>query len=149
MAQAVEQAQKQRELSKEALTSDLNRLEAKVRSELDVRSRLRRDGARLLALGGTAVVVVGVIVVMRARLRRHGDAVEADGAASLEDVAVELREIRRALEKQGKGGGSFAQKALFRAIAAAGAAGGTFAARQVLSRRAAEGGEGTRRASAG
>ena len=47
MGEAVDQAQKQRELSKEALAADLDRLEAKVRSELDVRSRLRRDGPHL------------------------------------------------------------------------------------------------------
>ncbi len=138
MAQAVEQAQKQRDLSKEALVADLDRLEAKVRSELDVRARLRRDGARLLALGGAVVVVIGAIVVLRVRLGGRHEAEDRADPASLEDVAAELREIRRALDKQSKGkSGSLGQKALLRVLSAAGAAAGTFAARQVLARRPA------------
>ena len=148
MGEAVDQAQKQRELSKEALAADLDRLEAKVRSELDVRSRLRRDGPRVLALAGAAILLVGAIVLLRSRLRRHPD-VEEDPAISLEEVAAELREIRRTLERQGKGTSSLAQKALLRGLSAAGAAGGTYFARRMLSRQPSAGDGGKAGASAG
>ena len=144
MAQAVEQAQKQRELSKEALAADLERFEAKVRSELDVKARLRRDGLRIAAIGAAAILLVGGLVLLRARLRRGEP--EADGAdpASLEDLAVELREIRKELEKQRKGG-SGGQKLALRALTAAGSAGGTYVARQMLKRqRGGEENEGSR-----
>jgi hypothetical protein len=149
VGEAVDQAQKQRELSKEALAADLDRLEAKVRSELDVRSRLRRDGPRVLALAGAAILLVGAIVLLRSRLRRHAD-VEEDPVISLEEVAAELREIRRTLERQGKGtSSSLAQKALLRGLSAAGAAGGTYFARRMLSRQAWAGDGGKAGASAG
>ena len=134
MAQAVEQAQKQRELSKEALVADLDRLEARVRSELDVKARLRRDGLRVLAVAAGAAVLVGGIVLLRARLgRRKGDA-SSEGPTSFEEMAAELREIRKALEKQR--GGSFPQKAVLRLLTAAGSAAGSAAARQMLMRQA-------------
>ncbi|HWW09000.1 MAG TPA: hypothetical protein VNY76_02030 [Candidatus Acidoferrales bacterium] len=149
MGEAVDQAQKQRELSKEALAADLDRLEAKVRSELDVRSRLRRDGPRVLALAGAAILLVGAIVLLRSRLRRRPD-VDEDPAISLEEVAAELREIRRTLERQGKGtSSSLAQKALLRGLSAAGAAGGTYFARRMLSRQPSAGDGGKAGASAG
>lgn len=133
MAQAVEQAQTQRELSKEALAADLERFEAKVRSELDVKARLRRDGLRFAAIGAAALLLVGGLVLLRARLRGRDDADEAD-PATLEDLADELREIRKELEKQRKGG-SGAQKLLLRGLTAAGSAGGTYVARQMLRRQ--------------
>ena len=148
MGEAVDQAQKQRELSKEALAADLDRLEAKVRSELDVRSRLRRDGPRVLALAGAAILLVGAIVLLRARLRRHPD-IDDEAAASLEEVAAELREIRQTLDRQSKGKSSLAQKALLRGLSAAGAAGGTYFARRMLARQPADGDGGKAGASAG
>ena len=135
MAEAVDQAQRQRELSKQALVADLDRFEAKVRSELDVRSRLRRDGVRILAVGGAAVVLVVGLVVLRARLRHDDEpAVEA---TSLEEVRAELREIRRTLEKQSKGQ-SMVQKVALRAVGAAGAAAGNLVARRMLARQPSE-----------
>jgi hypothetical protein len=148
VGEAVDQAQKQRELSKEALAADLDRLEAKVRSELDVRSRLRRDGPRVLALAGAAILLIGAIVLLRARLRRHPD-IDDVAAVSLEEVAAELREIRRTLERQDKGKSSLAQKALLRGLSAAGAAGGTYFARRMLARQPAPGDGGKAGASAG
>jgi hypothetical protein len=140
VAQAVEEARKQRELSKEALAADLDRLEARVRAELDVRSRLRRDGPRLLALGAAAALLVGAILVLRTRLRRN-DAGDDDPPASLDDVAAELREIKREIERQRKASsGSLVTKLLLRGVSAAGAAGGTFVARRMLSRPGASSG---------
>ena len=145
MAQAVEQAQKQRELSKEALAADLGRFEAKVRSELDVKARLRRDGLRIAAIAGGALLLVGGLIVLRARLRKRGEGDDED-PATIEDLADELREIRKELEKQRKGG-SGAQKLLLRGLTAAGSAGGSYVARQMMKRRGAE--EESEQASAG
>jgi hypothetical protein len=136
VGQALDQARRQRELSKEALAADLQRLEARVRSELDVRARLRRDAPRLLAVAGGAVLLVGVLVLLRARLsRRHAD----DAApATLDDLVGELRELREAVAKQRKKeGGSLLQKAMLRGVSAAGAAGGTVLIRRIVERQEA------------
>ena len=133
MGQGVDEARKQRELSKAALAVDLDRLEARVRAELNWRARLRRDGAKLAALGAAAIVLLGAILLLRGRLRREEP--ERSEPASLEEVAAELRDIRRALEKHNGIGGSVAQKALLRALSAAGTAGGTYLARRMVAQR--------------
>ena len=148
MGQGVDQAQRQRELTKHALELDLNRLEARVRSELDWRTRLRREGPRLAAAGVVVVVVAGGILVLRRRLTR-GRTHAAPPPTTLEDLTAELHEIRKALEKQKNGkSSSFVQKALLRGVSAAGTAGGTMLARQMLQRQmsSAEEGPGTTRA---
>lgn len=145
MAQGADEARKQRELSKAALAADLDRLEAKVRAELDWRARLRRDGPKLAAIGATAMVVLGAVFVLRSRWRK--DEPERRDPASLDDVAAELRDIRRTLEKLDGKGDSVAQKALVRALTAAGSAGGTYLARRMVRRQEAveeEGAEVTR-----
>jgi hypothetical protein len=136
VGQAVDQAQRKRELSKEALASDLGRLETRVRAELDWRTRLRRDGPRIAALGGAAVLVVGGLLIIRSRLRRR-DSDDHARPATLEDLAAELHDIRRALEKQNGKGEGIAQKALLRALSAAGSAGGTLVAKRMMARESA------------
>jgi hypothetical protein len=139
VAQGVDQARQQRELIKEQLASDAARIEARIRGELDWRSRLRRDGPRLLALGAGAVLLIGTIVLVRARVRRHPQE-EPAAAASLDDVARELREIRARLERRGGGdAGPVWQKALLRGVAAAGAAGGTYAAKRMMDQQTGRG----------
>jgi len=133
VGQGVDEARTQRELSKAALAADLDRLEARVRAELDWRGRLRRDGPKLAALGAAAILLLGAVLVLRGRLR--SDEPERPEPSSLEDVAAELRDIRRALEKQNGTGGSVAQKALLRALSAAGTAGGTYLARRMVAQR--------------
>jgi len=147
LGQGVDEARKQRELSKAALAADLDRLEARVRAELDWRSRLRRDGPKLAAIGAAAVLVLGAVILIRGRLRK--DAPELYEPASLEDVAAELRDLRRTLAKHDGKGGSMAQKALLRALSAAGTAGGTYVARRMLQRQGAVEAEGAEAASAG
>ena len=109
-----------------------------MREELDVKARLRRDGLRILALGGGAVLVIGAILVLRARLG-GGRTRKADEPVTYADLAAELQEIRKAIEKNTKKekGGSMPQKLLLRAVGAAGAAAGSMAARQMLARQAA------------
>ena len=148
MGQGVDEARKQRELSKATLAADLDRLEARVRAELDWRARLRRDGAKFAALGVAAIVLLGGVIVLRGRLRKdRPDAM--DEPASLEDVAAELRDIRRTLEKHNGSGGSVAQKALLRALSAAGTAGGTYLARRMVAQRRDSAEEGAEAARAG
>lgn len=144
MAQGVDEARKQRELTKSALAADLDRLEARVRADLDWRARLRRDGPRIAAVGAAAVIVVGGVLLLRRRFAhrpaRHSDPV------SIDDLTAELREIRRQLEKNNGRSSSLVQKALLRGVSAAGSAGGTLLARRMLERQGApeEGAEAAR-----
>ncbi|MFN2583040.1 MAG: hypothetical protein ABR498_09905 [Candidatus Dormibacteria bacterium] len=134
MAQGVDEARKQRELTKQTLATNLNRLEARVRAELDWKARLRRDGPRIAAIGAVVVVGVGAVLIIRSRLKRDDE--EPETAPTLEDVTAELCEIRKHLEKQNGKSSSMVQKALLRGIAAAGSAGGTMLAKQMLRRQA-------------
>ena len=148
MGQGVDQAQRQRELTKHALELDLDRLEARVRSELDWRTRLRREGPRLVAMGAAVVVLAGGVLILRRRLNR-GRAGRPEQSITLEDLTSELREIRRTLEKQNGKSSSFVQKALLRGVSAAGTAGGTLLARRMLQRQMTSPEEGPGTASAG
>jgi len=131
VAQGVDQARRQRELTKQQLEADAARIEARTRHELDWRGRLRRDGPRIAALGAGALVLIGAIVLVRSRARR--DRKPADpGPASLDDVASELREIRDRLERRGGESGPVWQKVLLRGVTAAGAAAGTYAAKRIM-----------------
>lgn len=135
MGQGVDEARQQRELSKAALAGDLDRLEARVRAELDWRARLRRDGARYIALGAGVVLVVavaGTAVILRRRGKRPTPAYAHP--VTLEDLSAELHELRRRVEKK-NGSSSLLQKALLRGLAAAGTAGGTVVARQLVKRQ--------------
>ena len=138
MASAVDQARQQRELTKRRLAADAARIETRVRAELDWRARLRRDGPRLLALSAGAVVLVGVIVLVRSRFR-HDRSAEPSDPTSLEDVAAELREIRRRVEHRGGDSGPVWQKALLRGVTAGGAAAGTYVAKRVMDQQGFEG----------
>ena len=131
MGQAVDQARRQRELSKQALQADLGRLEARVRSELDVRQRLRRDAPRILAVAGGAVLLVGAIVLVRARLARRSR--PAEEPATLDDLVVELRRLRESMDKKKESG--LLPKLALRAAGAAGAAGGSMMARRIVASR--------------
>lgn len=132
MGQAVDRAQQERELTKQALEADVNRLEARVRAELDWRARLRRDGARYAAMGAGALLVVGALVALRLRLRRR-DKPSEQHPASLDEVAAELKQLRRDLERK-KGSTPLWQRAALGALTAAASAGGTAAARQMMGR---------------
>lgn len=149
MGQGVDEARQQRELSKAALAGDLDRLEARVRAELDWRARLRRDGARYIALGAGVVLVVaiaGAAVILRGRRKRAEPAF--DHPVTLEELSAELHELRRQLEKKNGRSGSLLQKALLRGVTAAGSAGGTVVARQIVKRQFAAS-EGTETARGG
>ena len=55
VVQAIDQAERERELTKQSLAGNIDRLEARVRAELDWKARLRRDGVRYALVGGVVV----------------------------------------------------------------------------------------------
>jgi hypothetical protein len=135
VVQAIDQAERERELTKQSLAGNLDRLEARVRAELDWRARLRRDGVRYALIGGVVVAAaVGLIVLRRAR---SADKVEpARQPTSLAEMATELAAIRKKLDsaKLEADSGPVWQKVALRGVSAAAAAGGTFAARRFMAR---------------
>jgi hypothetical protein len=139
VAPGTDQAQRQRELSKQALEQSAGRLEQKVRAELDWKGRLRRDGPRYAAIAGAAIVAVGTIVFVRSRLRR--DAPEEDDTApvTLDDLVAELQALRKEIKKGGDKT-PFLQKVVLRGVSAAGSAAGAQAAKRIVDRQEARAG---------
>jgi hypothetical protein len=135
VGQGVAEAERERELSKQALAGDVSALGARVRDELDWRSRLRRDGLRYAVIGTVAVVLTVSVVMLRSRGRRKAS--EPAAVASLEDVAAQLEEIRAELARRRKESGPLWQKLAVRAATTAAAAGGAAVARRAMERFAA------------
>lgn len=69
MGSSTEQARAQVAATRGRLDAGLDRLEARLRQELDVRHRLRRDGARVAA-GAAVVAAVAAVYVVRRRRQR-------------------------------------------------------------------------------
>ena len=139
MGQGVDEARQQRELSKAALASNLDRLEARVRSELDWRARLQRERGRLIGIGvGVGVVLIGATAILVLRRVIGGKKpAEEPRPITLEELGTELHELRRLVQKKNGSSGSLVQKAVLRGVSAAGNAGGTALAREVLKRQVA------------
>ncbi len=137
MAQAIDQAERERELTKQSLAGNIDRLEARVRAELDWKARLRRDGVRY-ALVGVVVVAAAVGVFVLRRALSHDDEPAAPQPSSLEEMAAELAAIRKKLDSAKlEDGGPAWQKLAVRAATAAAGAGGTYAARRFMTRAGA------------
>ena len=138
MAPGTDEAQRQRELSKAALATSAGRLEERVRAELDWKARLRRDGPRYAAIAGGAVGLIGVIVLVRSRLR--GDADEEETApATLDELVAELQSLRKEIKKGGNKTPVW-QKVVLRGVSAAASAGGAYAAKRLVDRQEAKAG---------
>jgi hypothetical protein len=135
VAPGTDEAQRQRELTKQALAESAGKLEQRVRAELDWKARLRRDGPRYAAIAGGAIVLIGTLVIIRSRLRRN-KAEEEIAPTTLEDLAAELREIRKQIKKGGDKT-PLLQKVVLRGVSAAGAAGGAEVAKRVTARQEA------------
>ena len=140
MGQAVDQARQERDLTRVALAADIDKLERRIRAELDWKARLRRDAPQIVAVvGGFLVIAVGAIVLRRV-LRGDGDddtdlAEEAVvTAVSLQDLAIELRELREELSRtrDKSGGRPLWQKLAMAAVTAAASAGGRTAAKRLV-----------------
>ena len=132
MGQGVAEAERERELSKQALAAHVSALESRVREELDWRARLRSDGARYAVIGTVAVALAVSVLDLRSRGRRR----EAPPAVvtSLDDVAAQLEEIRKELGRRRKENGPLWQRVALRAATTAAAAGGTAVARRAMER---------------
>jgi len=137
VAPGTDEAQRQRELTKQALAQSAGKLEERVRAELDWKARLRRDGPRYAAIAGGAVLLIGTLVLVRSRLRR-GKAEEEIAPTTLEDLAAELEKIRKEIKKGGDKT-PLVQKVLLRGVGAAGAAGGAYVAKRITDRQEAMG----------
>jgi hypothetical protein len=139
VAEAVDQAERERELTKQALASDIDRLESRIRTELDWKARLRRDGVKLAIVGGVVVVAAVGVIVLRRSLKR--DEPVAAAPSNFQEMAAELATIRRQLDKAKiePDAGPVWQKIAVKAVTAAAGAGGTYAARRFMSRVAENG----------
>ena len=135
MAPGTDEAQRQRELSKQALANSAGRLEDRVRAELDWKARLRRDGPRYAAIAGGAVVLIGTIVLIRSRLRR-AEPEEETPPVTLDDLVAELQALRKEVKKGGDKTPVW-QKVVLRGVSAAGSAGGAYAAKRLVDRQEA------------
>jgi hypothetical protein len=143
VVQAVDQAERERELTKESLAGNLDRLEARVRYELDWKARLRRDGARYALIGGAVVVTAVGLLVLRRVVRGDKAEVQSLSPTTLEEMATELAAIRKKLDsaKLEADRGPIWQKLALQGVSAAAAAGGTFAARRLMARSVVDSGE--------
>jgi hypothetical protein len=142
VVQAIGQAERERELTKQSLAGNLDRLEARVRAELDWKARLRRDGPRYALVGGVVIAAAVGAIVLRRVVR--GDQAEPDRRppTSMAEMAAELAAIRKRLDaaKLEADTGPAWQKLALRVVSAAAAAGGTYAARRFMARSAADAG---------
>lgn len=135
MVQAIDQAERERELTKQSLAGNIDRLEARVRAELDWKARLRRDGVRYALIGAAVTgAVVGVVVLRRSLGGSHEASPKK--VTSFDEIAAELADIRKKLDaaKIEPAGGPVWQKVALRAVSAAAATGGTYAARRFMTR---------------
>ena len=138
MGQGVDEAQRERELTKQALATHVDELETRIRAELDWKAKLRRNGPRYAVIGA-AVIAVGVgLIVLRARFRKEKDESPDVTVNNLDDIAKQLKEIRKELDERRKDEGPLWQKVALRGATAAAAAAGTMAARQMMDRMGGE-----------
>lgn len=133
MATAVAEAQRERELSKQALADQFTATETMVRAELDWKAKLRKNGPRLAVIGG-AIVITTVLVMVARRSRSGKNEEEEVEVSTLEDISRELKEIREQLKKHDKGDGSVLRKAAFKGAGALAATAGTVLARNAMQR---------------
>jgi hypothetical protein len=91
---STEQARQALAATRERVEVSADRLEARLRYDLDPRQRLRRDGAKLAA-GLAVVVLVGAVYVVRARRRRRSESpADQDWIAAMpEEWRLNLQEL--------------------------------------------------------
>ena len=136
VAPGTDEAQRQRELTKQALAQSAGKLEQRVRAELDWKARLRRDGPRYAAIAGGAIVLIGTIVIVRSRLRAATRARRRWLRRRSTTSPPSSQKIRKEIKKGGDKTPIW-QKVVLRGVSAAGAAGGADVAKRVVDRQEA------------
>ncbi len=107
MGTTTEQARAQVAATRQRVDSTLDRLEARIRQELNPRRRLRRDGPRLAA-GLAVVALVGTTYVIRARRRRQSEPAQVDWIQEMpEEWRARLAELLAEAAAGGQGGQPF------------------------------------------
>jgi hypothetical protein len=138
VGQAVDQARQERDLTRVALAADIDKLERRIRAELDWKARLRRDGPQIVAIAGGVAVVAVSVLVLRARFGKHGAvaAAETEPTPSLDDLARQVRELREELHsKRRSGKGGEEGQPLWLKLAVRGATAGAAAGASMVARR--------------
>jgi hypothetical protein len=138
VGQGVAEAQRERELSKQALEAQVGTLESRVREELDWKAKLRKHGPRYAVIGGVGAVAITGIIVLRKKFGKSKQADPELTVGSLEDIARELKQLRKDLDARKAESGPVWQKLAMRVATAAAAAGATLATRKVMERYAPE-----------
>jgi hypothetical protein len=145
VAAATRDATQQRQLideHKHAVEQRVDRVVDDINELKDVKSRLRREGPRLAAIGGAIVVLVAGSIVLRAALRRRRSPAEPAAAMtgddqSLSSLVAEIRALREEMGKQRKssGAGGLAGKLAVTAVSAAASSAGKQAANRLIERQ--------------
>ncbi len=138
MGQAVDQARQERDLTRVALAADIDKLERRIRHELDWKARLRRDGPQVVAIAGVVVVVAVGALVLRAKFGSKGRSAadEAEPTPSFDELARQVRELRA--ELHGKKGAADEGRPLWQKLAVRGATAGAAAGASMMARRMAQ-----------
>jgi hypothetical protein len=131
----IEQHKQAMEARRDRVVDDVNELK-------DVRSRLRREGPRLAAIGGAVVLLVAGSLILRAVVksrRQEEQPLAAGGDASLDSLVAEIRALREEMGKQRKSGstGGLAGKLAATAVTAAASSAGKQAANRFIERQEA------------
>ena len=149
MGQATDQARHQVELTRVALAADIDKLERRIRAELDWKARLRRDGPQIVAVAGAVVIVLVGGLALRRTLGKGGGAAEDEGTMSLDELSREVRALREQIGR-GKGHGSGEKQPLWQKVAIRVATGGAAAGATMMARRyARQGHDGSAHGEAG
>jgi hypothetical protein len=138
VGQAVDQARQERDLTRVALAADIDKLERRIRAELDWKARLRRDGPQVVAIAGGVVAVAVGVLVLRSRFGKRGvaAAAEVEAAPSLDELARQVHELREELHGKRRGGkGGEDGQPLWLKLAVRGATAGAAAGASMMARR--------------
>jgi len=136
VGQATDQARHQVELTRVALAADIDKLERRIRAELDWKARLRRDAPQIIAITGAVVVVaVGGLVLRRRFGGKKGDNGDEGGTMSLAELSREVRALREQVGGKSRHGTSSGPEPLWQKVAVRAATAGAAAGASMLARR--------------
>ena len=132
------------EQHKQAIEDRRERVVDDITELKDVKSRLRREGPRLAAIGGAIVVLVAGSLILRAVVKGRRQSPQepeafGGGDASLDALVAEIRALREEMGKQRKPGpsGGLVVKLATTAVSAAASSAGKQAANRIIERQEA------------